>query len=158
MKTLTINYLSHHRLDSEKYWKITSHFLNLIEKKNLIKVNLLLSKDNNFENFLDSDIETEKHICNSYMEKMLISSNSNTPYSFKLDEDIFFSNHLFDKLIDISTEDSFDGVCWPLISLNTRLTDLFIKSFIDDGEVINNIHKDFLNKRMSYERLYQQYF
>lgn len=36
METLTINYLSHQRNQCEKYWKITSHFLNKIDQKNKV--------------------------------------------------------------------------------------------------------------------------
>jgi hypothetical protein len=144
MKTLTINYLSHERLDSQKYWNITSHFINKIKFKDRIKVNLLLSHDNNFEDYLDPNIEVEKFICNSYMEKIIITSKSKTNFSMKLDEDVFFSNFVFDKFIELSLNPNANGIYWPIISINTAMTDLFIEKFIKEPEIVNNIHKSFL--------------
>ena len=146
METLTINYLSHQRNQCEKYWKITSHFLNKIDQKNKVKINLLLTEDSkNFESYIDNRIKVHKYICNSYIEKIKIASESDTEFSMKLDEDVFFSNHVFDEFINIANDKNSNGIYWPLISLNTSFSDIFIKKFIDSTDTKRKVEKEFLS-------------
>jgi len=162
MKTLTINYLSHERPNFNIYWEITSNFINKIKNKESIKLNILCSNDFDYESYISKDIEVSKFICNNYMEKISIASKSDTEFAMKLDEDVFFSNFLFDKFIEISKNPKNDGVYWPLISLNTRFADIFIKNFGFDQKKIIEIENEFLkikfkknlwNQKRKYYRL-----
>jgi hypothetical protein len=143
MKTLTINYLSHDRHDCLEYWEITSSIINQIKQKEYIKLNILCTNNFEYEKYISDEIEVNKYVCKSYMDKIKIISESNTEYSMKLDEDIFFSSHIFDEFISMSQESNFNGIYWPLISLNTRFVDIFIEDFIKDKKVKNKINQEF---------------
>ena len=76
MKTLTINYLSHDRHDCLEYWEITSSIINQIKQKEYIKLNILCTNNFEYEKYISDEIEVNKYVCNSYMDKIKIISES----------------------------------------------------------------------------------
>ena len=104
MKLITINYLSHHRLN---YVKLMFHFLSKIKKENkkLIKLNILATNQNDWDDKCkELEIDYEVHIIqgsfNNYLDKIKIATSSNTEFSVKLDEDCFINNNVWDFLIE----------------------------------------------------------
>lgn len=152
---ITINYLSHNRKNFWKYWEITSHFLNKIkpENKSKIKLNILSTKDYNWENNIDGfdfkvmvfpDVEL------NYMQKINVALEETNKYSVKLDEDCFISNHVWDYIIEninvLDHEDNF--ILTPMLSNGIPHTDRFVESFIDDEDVRKKIYECYLKQEM----------
>jgi len=152
---ITINYLSHNRKNFWKYWEITSHFLNKIkpENKSKIKLNILSTKNYNWENDIDG-IEFEVHtfpdVELNYMQKINVALEETNKYSVKLDEDCFISNYVWDYIIEnidiLDDEDNF--ILTPVLSNGIPHTDRFVESFIDDEEVRKKIYESYLNQKM----------
>jgi hypothetical protein len=139
---ITIDYLPHAR--PVEYWRLTSHFLNNIkpENKKKIKVNILATNDEPWLDYLDPDIAAQVIIFpynGNYLAKAKLASKDENPYSIKLDEDCFMSNHVWDYFIEnIHILDDPDVLLVsPLVSTNIPLVDEFIDTFIDDEKVKN---------------------
>ena len=152
---ITINYLSHNRKNFWKYWEITSHFLNKIkpENKSKIKLNILSTKDYNWENNIDGidfEVHTFPDVELNYMQKINVALEETNKYSVKLDEDCFISNHVWDYIIEninvLDHEDNF--ILTPMLSNGIPHTDRFVESFIDDEDVRKKIYECYLNQEM----------
>jgi hypothetical protein len=151
---ITINYLPHSR--PIEYWKLTSYFLNNIkpENKKKIRVNILATINNNWLEYLNSDIESQVIIFppsgENYLSKVRVASGDKNPYSIKLDEDCFMSSHVWDYFIEnIHILDDPDTLIFsPLVSTNIPLVDNFIESYVVDNEVKNKLYELFLTRSM----------
>ena len=103
MKQITINYLSHNRLN---YTDLMFYFLSKIkpENKTKIKLNVLATHENDWESKCNElGIEYSIYIIsneNNYLSKINIAISTDTEYSVKLDEDCFINNYVWDYLIE----------------------------------------------------------
>jgi hypothetical protein len=152
---ITINYLSHDRKDSHKYWEITSHFLNKIkpENKEKVKINILATKVNDWSYYLkgfDFEIYQFPDVSLNYMQKISVALSSTNKYSVKLDEDCFISNHIWDYIIEninvLDDEDNF--ILTPMLSNGIPHTDRFVESFVEDPQVKQKIYNCYLQQGM----------
>lgn len=153
MKTITINYLSHNRLN---YSDLTFYFLSKIKKENKLKLklNILSTYDYEWENKCDklgieyNVIKINSH--NNYLEKIKIAVSMDTKYSVKLDEDCFMNNYVWDYLIenvDILNNDDVLTLS-PVMSNNIPSCDTFINDYISDKKIKDKIYNFFLNQKM----------
>ena len=153
MKTITINYLSHNRLD---YSNLMFYFLSKIKPENKLKLklNVLATHDNDWVNKCDSlGIEYTIHVINShhnYLNKIRIAISTDTEYSVKLDEDCFINNYVWDYLIENVDMLNNDDVLTlsPTMSNNIPSCDYFIDDFINDENVKTEIYNWFLKREM----------
>lgn len=153
MKLITINYLSHNRLD---YSNLTFYFLSKIkeENKTKIKLNILATHDNDWVNkckLLGIDYEIKIYnSAHNYLIKIKDAISTNTKYSVKLDEDCFINNFLWDYMIEnVHILDTNDILTLsPVMSNNIPSCDLFIEDFISDDEIKNKIYGYFLSRPM----------
>lgn len=153
MKTITINYLSHNRLN---YTKLMFYFLSKIKQENKckLKLNILASHENDWVNKCDGlGIDYEIHIIgpnDNYLNKIRIAISTDTEYSVKLDEDCFINNHVWDYLIEnVDVLQNNDILTLsPVMSNNIPSCDYFIKDFISDETVKNKVYNYFLNRLM----------
>jgi len=155
VKDITINYLSHKRLE---YSALTFHYLNKIksENKRKIRLNILASVNDNWTDRCDAlkDIDYQVSIANegehNYLDKLSVALGSGSPYSIKLDEDCFVNNYIWDYLIEnISELDNEENLLLsPIFTNHIPSCDLFIEGFIKDISVKDEIHSCFLNQRM----------
>ena len=153
MKNITINYLSHNRLN---YTELMFYFLSKIKPENKLKIklNVLATHDNDWENKCDSlGIEYTIHVINShhnYLNKIRIAISTDTEYSVKLDEDCFINNYVWDYLIEnVDTLNNYDILTLsPTMSNNIPSCDFFISDFIDDFSVRDIVYNHFLNRPM----------
>ena len=153
MKTITINYLSHNRLD---YSNLMFYFLSKIKPENKLKLklNVLATHDNDWVNKCDSlGIEYTIHVINShhnYLNKIRIAISTGTEYSVKLDEDCFINNHVWDFLIEnVELLENPDTLTMsPVMSNNIPSCDYFISDYITDENIKNKIYGYFLNRSM----------
>lgn len=153
MKTITINYLSHNRLN---YTELMFYFLSKIktENKKKLKINILATHENDWVVKCEKlDIEYNIHIINTgenYLKKIKYAITTDTEYSVKLDEDCFINNHVWDYLIENVEilKDNENLTLSPVMSNNIPSCDYFIEDFIKDYEVKNKIHDYFLKRPM----------
>ena len=153
MKNITINYLSHNRLN---YTELMFYFLTRIKgsNKEKIKLNILATHDNNWvERCEKLGIEYEIYIItsnNNYLDKINIAISTNTKYSVKLDEDCFINNHVWDFLIEnVELLENPDTLTMsPVMSNNIPSCDYFISDYITDENIKNKIYGYFLNRSM----------
>jgi len=153
MKTITINYLSHNRLD---YADLIFYFLKKIkpENKNKLHLNVLATHKNDWNSRCDDlGIDYSIHLVSgdsNYMQKIKIATSSTTQYSVKLDEDCFMNNNLWDFLIEnVSVLDRDEVLLLsPTMSNNIPSCDYFIEDFITDSEIRNTIYDLFLKREM----------
>lgn len=153
MKNITINYLSHNRLN---YTELMFYFLTRIKDSNKekIKLNILATHDNNWvERCEKLGIEYEIYIItsnNNYLDKINIAISTNTKYSVKLDEDCFINNHVWDFLIEnVELLENPDTLTMsPVMSNNIPSCDYFISDYITDENIKNKIYGYFLNRSM----------
>lgn len=152
---ITINYLSHQRRDYQKYWEITTHFLNKIkpENKEKVKINVLATKSFDWGSYLegfDSQVMVFPDVELNYMQKINVALSETNKYSVKLDEDCFISNHVWDYIIEnidvLDDEDNF--ILTPMLSNGIPHTDRFVDSFITDVEVRKLIYDCYLDQEM----------
>ena len=154
---INICYLSHNRTEFKKYWRITSHILNNIKPENKDKVKLSILATNEipeWEQWAPDDIETELVLFEksdiNLMEKIRHAAESDTEYIVKHDEDVFFSSHVWDYIIEnidvLQNEDNL--LITPLLSNNIPLVDTFIPSFIEDEEIRNKMNSLFASQEM----------
>jgi hypothetical protein len=153
MKKITINYLSHSRLN---YSNLSFYFLSKIKKENKdkIKLNILSSEDYDWASkchHLDIEYNVQKFaFSNNYLEKIKFALSTDTEYSVKLDEDCFMSNHVWDYMIeniDILNKDN-NLILSPTMSNNIPSCDYFINDFISEEDVKDKIYNHFLNRAM----------
>lgn len=148
---IAINYFSHNRNNFWDYFKITSYFLDKIKphNKKYIKLNILSSCDYDWEKLLPKGIQYEIVKFNdcsiNYLEKVHFAINQPQEYSVKLDEDCFFSNYIWDYIIENINflKDDDKMLITPLLSNNIPLVDKFIEDFIDDKNTQDNIYNSF---------------
>lgn len=154
---INICYLSHNRIEYKKYWRITSHILNNIKPENKEKVKLSILATNNipeWEAWAPDDIETELVLFEkseiNLMEKIRYAAESDTEYIVKHDEDVFFSNHVWDYIIEnIDVLQNGDNLLiTPLLSNNIPLVDTFIPAFIENESVKNKMYDLFKSQEM----------
>lgn len=153
MKTITINYLSHNRLN---YIDLMFYFLSKIkpENKEKIKLNILATHNIDWNNKCkDLGIEYKTYVINShhnYLEKINIATTTDTEYSVKLDEDCFINNYVWDYLIENVNMLNSDDILTlsPTMSNNIPSCDFFISDFISDFSVIDIVYKHFLKRPM----------
>lgn len=153
MKKITINYLSHKRLN---FSDLTFYFLKKIKKenKNIVKINILATSENDWVNKCnDLGIDYNIHIINgveNYLKKIKIATCCDTEYSVKLDEDCFMNNYVWDYLIENVNMLDDDNILTlsPTMSNNIPSCDYFIEDFIIDGDVKNKIFNFFLGRDM----------
>lgn len=152
---ITINYLSHQRRDYQKYWEITSYFLNKIkpENKDKVKINILATKSFDWESYLvgfDFQVIVFPDVELNYMQKINVALEETNKYSVKLDEDCFISNHVWDYIIEnidvLDDEDNF--ILTPMLSNGIPHTDRFVESFIKDPWMVGAIYRNYLNQEM----------
>lgn len=153
MKTITINYLSHNRLN---YVDLMFYFLSKIKPKNKtkLKLNILATHNINWDDKCkDLGINYNVLINNqahNYLYKINHAISTDTEYSVKLDEDCFINNHVWDYLIenvDILNNDDILTLS-PTMSNNIPSCDFFISDFIEDFSVRDIVYKHFLNRPM----------
>lgn len=153
MKLITINYLSHNRLN---YVDLMFYFLSKIkdENKTKIKLNILATNENDWEAKCKKlGIEYSVYLVssdNNYLKKIKISISTDTKYSVKLDEDCFINNHVWDYMIenvDLLEDESILTLS-PVMSNNIPSCDFFINDFITDEDIKNKIFNYFLNRPM----------
>lgn len=151
--SITINYLPHSR--PIEYWRLTSYFLNKIkpENKKKIKINVLATDDRSWLDYLGNDIDSQSIIFpygGNYLAKSYFASKDENPYSVKLDEDCFMSNHVWDYMIEnIHILDDPDTLLLsPLVSTNIPLVDEFIEAYVEDSEVKKQLYSLFKNRHM----------
>ena len=153
MKQITINYLSHNRLN---YTDLMFYFLSKIkpENKTKIKLNVLATHENDWESKCNElGIEYSIYIIsneNNYLSKINIAISTDTEYSVKLDEDCFINNYVWDYLIENVDMLNNDDVLTlsPTMSNNIPSCDFFISDFIEDFSVRDIVYKHFLNRPM----------
>lgn len=153
MKNITINYLSHNRLN---YTELMFYFLSKIKDSNKekIKLNILATHNNNWvEKCEKLGIEYEIHTItsnNNYLDKINIAISTNTKYSVKLDEDCFINNHVWDFLIEnVELLENTDILTMsPVMSNNIPSCDYFISDYITDENIKDKIYGYFLNRDM----------
>ena len=153
MKNITINYLSHNRLN---YTELMFYFLTRIKDSNKekIKLNILATHDNNWvEKCEKLGIEYEIYTItsnNNYLDKINIAISTNTKYSVKLDEDCFINNHVWDFLIEnVDLLENQDILTMsPVMSNNIPSCDYFISDYITDENIKDKIYGYFLNRDM----------
>lgn len=153
MKSITINYLSHNRLN---YTELMFYFLSKIKPENKLKIklNVLATHDNDWENKCnDLDIDYSVHLIksdNNYLNKIKIAISTDTEYSVKLDEDCFINNYVWDFLIenvDILKNEEILTLS-PIMSNNIPSCDYFISDFIEDDIIKEKVYDYFLNRPM----------
>jgi hypothetical protein len=150
---ITINYLSHNRLN---YDSLTFHFLNKIKKENKdkLKLNILATHENDWVKKCDHlGINYSIYIINgsnNYLSKIKIAILSDTKYSVKLDEDCFINNHVWDYLIENVEilDDEKHLTLSPIMSNNIPSCDYFIETYIEDENVKNEVYNQFLTRSM----------
>lgn len=152
-KKITINYLSHDRLE---FSKLMFYFLSNIkqENKDKIKINVLATYENDWTQLCESlGIEYNIHIIKSnrnFLDKIDIALSTDTKYSVKLDEDNFANNHIWDYMIenvDILENEEYLTLA-PIMTNNIPSCDFFIEDYIKDEEVKSRIYGYFLNRSM----------
>jgi hypothetical protein len=151
-KLLTINCILHER----SHYII--HFVKEIsklttERKNKISVNFIIAKNEqiyeNYKNTLLNNGIDCKHLSlnnpshnHDYPSKIQIAtSNTNTKYYCKMDEDIFVPINVWNYIID--NLDNFDDdstlLMSPIISTGIPSVDFFVEQFFDDENKIKII-------------------
>lgn len=154
MKIITINYLSHLR---ENYHKLFFYFLKKIKEKNKqkIKLNILSSTEKNWnEECEDLGVEFELKLFpnfnTGYIDKIKYASQSESPYSIKLDEDCFFNNYIWDFIIEnIHILQDEKILCLTTTMSNSIPScDLFIEDFIKNDGVKKLIYENFKKRVM----------
>jgi hypothetical protein len=153
---ICINYLSHLRDNFDDCWKITAHFLNKIkdENKSKIKLNILATQENNWFKYMPSNIEFEiktfKNDKSNYISKIKYCTNEKSKYSVKLDEDCFFSNFIWDYIIEnIQILDNENNLLLtPLLSNNIPLVDIFTENFISENEIKQDLYNKYISQEM----------
>lgn len=154
MKLITINYLSHNRLN---YVDLMFHFLSKIKLKNKLKLklNILATYDNNWKEKCENlEIDYNIFIINNnnlnYLSKIKHAITTDSEYSVKLDEDCFINNFVWDYLIENvdALQDENILTLSPVMSNNIPSCDYFIEDFIDETEVKNKIYNYFLSREM----------
>jgi len=152
-KKITINYLSHDRLN---FTELMFHFLSKIkeENKEKIKLNVLATYENNWKDLCDRlGIDYKIHIVQSgrnYLDKIDIALSADTEYCVKLDEDNFANNYIWDYMIenaDILQNDEYLALA-PIMTNNIPSCDFFIEHYITDPEVRSTIYGYFLRRSM----------
>ncbi len=152
---ITINYLSHQRRDYQKYWEITTHFLNKIkpENKEKVKINVLATKSFDWGSYLegfDFQVMVFPDVELNYMQKINAALSETNKYSVKLDEDCFISNYVWDYIIEninvLDDENNF--ILTPMLSNGIPHTDRFVESFIEDSNVRESIYNCYLHQEM----------
>jgi len=80
-------------------------------------------------------------------KKKLASIIHKYEYFIKCDDDLFYSHHTIDYLIDNRKILDQSDIVWlfPVSSINSLTTDMFIDDFIDDELVKHKIYNDFTN-------------
>lgn len=153
MKTITINYLSHNRIN---YSKLMFYFLSKIKPKNKDKLilNILATHHEDWDEKcgelgIDYNVFTINQPHN-YMEKIRIATSAKTEYSVKLDEDCFMNNYVWDYLIDNVSllNDNNILTLSPTMSNNIPSCDSFIENYIDDVSIKNKIYNFFIKRQM----------
>jgi hypothetical protein len=152
-KLITINYLSHNRLN---FSTLTFHFLSKIKKENKDKLflNILATHDTNWAEICEPlEIDYAIHINNSnhnYLPKIGIAISSETEYSVKLDEDCFMNNYVWDYIIeniDVLQNPRILTLS-PIMSNNIPSCDYFINDFIKDNQIKDSVYNCFLRRDM----------
>ena len=135
-KKLTINLISHTR----NYFDTFYYFLDKVkpENKKLIKVNILSSGmiPRNLEKE-PKDIELNyKNFGACYMPKIKYAIEQETPYSVKIDEDIFTTNHIWDYMIEnlelLENEDNL--FLSSLLSTGIPTVDIYNEQFYNEED------------------------
>lgn len=154
MKKITINYLSHHRLN---YTNLMFYFLKKIknENKDILKINILATYENEWvkkceELGIEYSIKIFKEGDLNYLNKIKVALDSSSEYSVKLDEDCFMNNYVWDYLIenvDVLNDDNILTLS-PVMSNNIPSCDYFIEDFIDDKYIKSKIYNMFLGVNM----------
>lgn len=149
MKQITIHYLPHTR---PHFCELMFYFLNKVKPENKEKLMLnIYTHDLNFFRQavpqLLSGIECNIiHMSPAYMDKInVITTKLDTPYSVKLDEDIFISNHLWDYMIENVglLDDDENLILAPLLSCGIPTGEYFIDGYFD-ADRKKELHDTFL--------------
>jgi hypothetical protein len=90
--------------------------------------------------------ELDRHVGNTYMNKIHHFIKSDCEYSCSMDDDILISNYLWDYIIENIKilDDEKNLFISPLISNGIPSVDLFLEDFCDDNQ-INIMHNIFKN-------------
>ena len=134
---LSINYLPHRR---PEFHKLMFYFMGKIkpENKQKIKLNILTTGENKqqFSN-PPKDIKAVTTCFsddNNYMQKIEFATKQKETYSIKLDEDIFFSNYVWDFIIE--NMDKLDDAMFmsPILSTGVSFIDDYMARLFSDDE------------------------
>jgi len=153
MKQITINYLSHNRLN---YTDLMFYFLSKIklENKSKIKLNVLATHENDWKTKCDElGIEYSIRLIsngNNYLNKINIAISTDTEYSVKLDEDCFINNYVWDYMIENVEVLQNENILTlsPVMSNNIPSCDFFIEDFVSDKIIKDKIYNYFLTRPM----------
>lgn len=143
---INVYFLQHRR----NFIPLLEYFVNKIkpENKKLIKFYFLTTYPINIKFNTDVDYEIihfggNIHI-NNYQRKFNWAVNQDSEFFLKLDEDIIFSNHVWDYIIQNRHVVLADDIITlsPTLNIGVPTIDLFIEKFCP--ELKNNIEKGFL--------------
>lgn len=146
MKKLTICYLPH-RPSRIKFANIVFHYLSLISPKHKEKICVKILHAGNAhiwqqfaEHLVANGIETytaEFPFTLNYMDKIRLSCESDTEYCCKLDDDAWFSQHLWEYIIDNLDvlQDDKNVVLAPNLSISIPQIESFIEGLGSSEEV-----------------------
>jgi hypothetical protein len=152
MKTVTINFILHERLD---YFKKTLKELISIDNdiKKDLSINLLVSNTSddlkNYVNTLnEKGIETKAFLVqsgNNYMDKIYAAFNNSGEYIISIDEDIFIPTNVWNYFIsNVNVLDQPENLFLsPIITSGIPSVDLFEDNFLEEEEK-EQLHKFYL--------------
>jgi len=85
------------------------------------------------ENKVDYEVNIVRNNTDNYMRKIYVALSKGTPYSMKIDEDIYFRAETVDYAIENleTLNDTSNLTLSPLLSTGIPTTDYFIESFLD---------------------------
>ena len=141
-------YFLQHRRD---FRELLFYFINRIKpaNKKLLRIFLLMTHDLpvNFDTDIECNIvDFSYNTFNNFRDKFLFALEQDSEYFFKLDEDIIFSNHVWDYIIENRhlVKDSNIMTLSPIINIGVPSCDYFIDDFCTQQEK-EDIHKLFLS-------------
>jgi hypothetical protein len=119
-------------------WVAASSELLVTEVKNLVA-------DSRYNNIMIHYLNVDDTSWYGYKKK-LFAILPHYHFFIKCDDDIFYSHHVLDQLIDsVDVLETNPDVIWifPTASINSLTTDAFITNFVKDDAIRNSIYNDF---------------
>lgn len=146
---ININYFHYNR----NFFPLLKHFLNKIKYENKTKFIFNILTNPSYNQYFQEETKTidfNCHIYNfnygfNYPNKIAWSTSQSVPYSIKIDEDCFVSNHVFDYMIENIEllKDNDIQMMTGIVSNGIPTVDDFIENYLTDGQK-DEIYKLFL--------------